>query len=66
MGWLYGFKLHLIINAQGGIISVKVMMVNVGMTESLYRKWLMSFGGVYTETKVISLVHWSGNLQTRE
>nr|WP_190319365.1 transposase [Candidatus Enterovibrio escacola] len=24
MGWYYGFKLHLIINDQGGIISVKV------------------------------------------
>ncbi|PCS22449.1 Mobile element protein [Candidatus Enterovibrio escicola] len=29
MGWFYGFKLHLIINDQGGIISVKVTMVNV-------------------------------------
>ncbi|WP_394349091.1 transposase [Candidatus Enterovibrio escicola] len=29
VGWFYGFKLHLIINDQGGIISVKVMTVNV-------------------------------------
>nr|WP_223824190.1 transposase [Candidatus Enterovibrio escacola] len=28
-GWFYGFKLHLIINAQGGIISVKVTTANV-------------------------------------
>uniref|UniRef100_UPI0037444A08 transposase n=1 Tax=Candidatus Enterovibrio escicola TaxID=1927127 RepID=UPI0037444A08 len=28
-GWFYGFKLHLIIDNQGGIISVKVTMVNV-------------------------------------
>ncbi|WP_104399763.1 IS982 family transposase [Vibrio penaeicida] len=29
MGWFYGFKLHLIINDQGGIISVKVTTANV-------------------------------------
>ncbi len=29
MGWFYGFKLHLFINDQGGIISVKVTMANV-------------------------------------
>ncbi|PCS22826.1 Mobile element protein [Candidatus Enterovibrio escicola] len=29
MWWFYGFKLHLIINDQGGIISVKVTTVNV-------------------------------------
>nr|WP_263363913.1 hypothetical protein [Candidatus Enterovibrio escacola] len=34
--------------------------------KSLYRKWLMNFGDVYTEKRVISLVHLSGNLQTRE
>ncbi|PCS23820.1 hypothetical protein BTN49_0789 [Candidatus Enterovibrio escicola] len=33
------------------------------MIESLYQKWLTSFGGVDTEIKIISLVHWSGNLQ---
>nr|WP_318783164.1 transposase [Vibrio nigripulchritudo] len=29
MGWFYGFKLHLIINDQGVIISVKVTTANV-------------------------------------
>nr|WP_263364437.1 transposase [Candidatus Enterovibrio escacola] len=29
IGWFYGFKLHLIINDQGSIISVKVTTVNV-------------------------------------
>ncbi|PCS24282.1 Mobile element protein [Candidatus Enterovibrio escicola] len=29
MGWFYDFKLHLIINDQGGIISVKVTTDNV-------------------------------------
>ncbi len=29
MGWFYGFKLHLIIHDQGGIISVKVTTNNV-------------------------------------
>ncbi|PCS22387.1 hypothetical protein BTN49_2116 [Candidatus Enterovibrio escicola] len=36
------------------------------MIENLYRKGLTSFWGVDTEIKVISLAHWSGNLQTRE
>ncbi|PCS23744.1 hypothetical protein BTN49_0713 [Candidatus Enterovibrio escicola] len=36
------------------------------MIESLYLKWLTSFGVFYTEIKVISLFHCSGNLQTRE
>nr|WP_263364447.1 transposase [Candidatus Enterovibrio escacola] len=30
MGWFYGFKLHLIINDQGGIISIKVTTSNSG------------------------------------
>nr|WP_223824863.1 IS982 family transposase [Candidatus Enterovibrio escacola] len=29
IGWFYGFKLHLIINDQGGIISVKVTTANM-------------------------------------
>ncbi|PCS21952.1 Mobile element protein [Candidatus Enterovibrio escicola] len=29
MEWFYGFKLHLIINDQGGIISVEVTATNV-------------------------------------
>nr|WP_150138782.1 transposase [Candidatus Enterovibrio escacola] len=29
MGWFFSFKLHLIINDQGGIISVKVTTANV-------------------------------------
>ncbi|PCS23732.1 hypothetical protein BTN49_0701 [Candidatus Enterovibrio escicola] len=36
------------------------------ITKGLYRKGLTSFRGVYTEIKVISLIHWSENLQTRE
>lgn len=43
MGWFYGFKLHLIINDQGGILSVKVTPANVDdrkpvneMTETLW------------------------------
>ncbi|PCS22209.1 Mobile element protein [Candidatus Enterovibrio escicola] len=61
MGWFYGFKLHFIINDQGGIISVKVTTVNVADRNPL--SGLMSFGGVYTEIKVISLIHWSGKFQ---
>ncbi|PCS23958.1 Mobile element protein (plasmid) [Candidatus Enterovibrio escicola] len=65
MGWFYGFKLHLIINDRGGIISVKVTTDNVDdrkpVSEMIDDLW-----GFYTETTVIYLVHWSGNLQTRE
>ncbi|PCS22720.1 Mobile element protein [Candidatus Enterovibrio escicola] len=53
MGWFYSFKLHLIINNKGGIMSVKLTW----MIKSLYRKWLTSFVGVYTGIKVISLLH---------
>ncbi len=56
MGWFYGLKLHLIINDQGGIISVKVMTANVDdrkpVSEIVDELW-----GVYTAIKVISLVH---------
>ncbi len=65
MGWFYGFQLHLIINHQSGIISVTLTIIDVDDRVHV-SKWLMIFGCVYTETKVISLLHWSGNLQTRE
>uniref|UniRef100_UPI0012381282 transposase n=1 Tax=Candidatus Enterovibrio escicola TaxID=1927127 RepID=UPI0012381282 len=42
MGWFYGFKLHFIINDQGGIISVKVTTVNVADKNPL--SGLMSLG----------------------
>uniref|UniRef100_UPI0037437608 transposase n=1 Tax=Candidatus Enterovibrio escicola TaxID=1927127 RepID=UPI0037437608 len=65
MGWFYGFKLYLIINDQGGIISVKVTTANVDDRKPVSEKsneiWV-----VYTETKVISMVHQRGNMQTRE
>ncbi|PCS23444.1 hypothetical protein BTN49_0412 [Candidatus Enterovibrio escicola] len=38
MGWFYGFKLRLIINDQGGLISVKGTVRLTLMIESLYRK----------------------------
>ncbi|PCS22941.1 Mobile element protein [Candidatus Enterovibrio escicola] len=65
MGWIYGFKLHLIINDQGGIISVKVTTAKVDDRKPVSER-VDDIWGVYTEIKVISLVHWSGNLQTRE
>nr|WP_190319298.1 hypothetical protein [Candidatus Enterovibrio escacola] len=40
------------------------MMINVD-DRSLLREWLTSFGSVYTEIKVRSMVHCSGNLQTK-
>ena len=45
MGWFYGFKLHLLINEQGGILSVKITPGNIDdrvpvpkMTEGLWGK----------------------------
>nr|WP_150148224.1 transposase [Candidatus Enterovibrio escacola] len=64
-GWFYGSKLHLIINDQGGIISIKVTTTNMDDRNPV-SKWLTSFEGIYTEIKVIFLVHWSGSSQTRE
>nr|WP_199399431.1 transposase [Candidatus Enterovibrio escacola] len=61
MGWFYGFKLHLIINNKGGIISVKVTTVNVEDRKPVLER-ADELWGVYTEIKVISLIHWSGNL----
>nr|WP_223866404.1 transposase [Candidatus Enterovibrio escacola] len=65
MGWFYSFKLHLIINDSGGMISIKVTTVNVDdrkpVSEMVDELW-----GVYPERKVIFLIHCSGNLQTRE
>nr|WP_150142464.1 transposase [Candidatus Enterovibrio escacola] len=65
MGWFYSFNLHLIVNDKSGIILVKVTTANVDdrkpVSEMADEIW-----GVYTKTKVISLDHWSGNLQTRE
>ncbi|PCS23178.1 Mobile element protein [Candidatus Enterovibrio escicola] len=60
-GWIYGFKLHLIINDRGSIISVKVTTDYVDdrkpISERVDELW-----GVYTEIKVISLIHWNRNL----
>nr|WP_263364440.1 transposase [Candidatus Enterovibrio escacola] len=65
MRWFYNFKLYPMINDQGGIILVKVTTANVDdkkpVSERTDEIW-----GVYSEIKVISMVHWSGNLQTRE
>ncbi len=33
MGWFYGFKWHLIVNHQGGIVAVKVPPANVHETK---------------------------------
>ncbi|PCS23088.1 Mobile element protein [Candidatus Enterovibrio escicola] len=61
MRQFYYFNLHLIINNQSSIISVKVTTVNVDdkkpLSEMAEELW-----GVYTEIKVISQVHLSKNL----
>ncbi|PCS22050.1 Mobile element protein [Candidatus Enterovibrio escicola] len=64
MGWFYGFKFHLIINDQGGIVLVKVTTGNVNDRKPV-SEIADELGGVYMETKLISLIHWRGNLQTR-
>nr|WP_263363552.1 transposase [Candidatus Enterovibrio escacola] len=65
MGWFYGFKLQLIINDQGSIISVKVTTANVDDKKPI-SEMADDLWGCYIEIKVISLVHCSGNSQTRE
>nr|WP_263363531.1 transposase [Candidatus Enterovibrio escacola] len=64
MGWFYGFKFHLIINDQGGIVLVKVTTGNVNDRKPV-SEIADELGGVYMETKLISLIHCRGNLQTR-
>ncbi|WP_423248242.1 transposase [Candidatus Enterovibrio escicola] len=59
LGWFYGLKLYLIINDRYYFKSKSRRLT--WMIESLCRKWLTSSGRVYTETKVISLIHWSRN-----
>ncbi len=54
MGWFYGFKLHLIINDQGGIISVKVTTVNVDDKKPVSEMVDELWGCLYGEKGYIS------------
>nr|WP_223824244.1 IS982 family transposase [Candidatus Enterovibrio escacola] len=51
IGSFYGFKLHLIINDQGGIISIKVTMANVDdkkpVSEMVNELWACLYGDKY-------------------
>nr|WP_263364501.1 transposase [Candidatus Enterovibrio escacola] len=54
IGWFYGFKLHLIINHQGGIISVTVTTVNVDDIKSVSEMVDEIWGCLYGEKGYIS------------
>lgn len=49
MGWFYGFKLHLVINDEGGLLSVKVTTGNVDgripVAEMCENLWGTLYGG---------------------
>ena len=54
MGWFYGFKLHLIINDQGGIISVKVTTANVDDRKPIPEMIDNLWGSLYGDKGYIS------------
>ncbi|PCS24042.1 Mobile element protein [Candidatus Enterovibrio escicola] len=55
MWWLYGFTLQLIINDQGGIISVKVTTANVDDRKSVSEMADELWGCLYGDTGYISV-----------
>ncbi|PCS23537.1 transposase [Candidatus Enterovibrio escicola] len=65
MFWFYGFKSYLIINDQSGMILIKVTTANVDDRKPVLEMADEIWGCLYGE-KGISMIHWSGNLQTRE
>ncbi|PCS21948.1 Mobile element protein [Candidatus Enterovibrio escicola] len=54
MGWFYGFKLHLIINDQGGIISVKVTTANLDDRKPISERVDELWGCLYEDKGYIS------------
>ncbi|WP_108649761.1 IS982 family transposase [Dongshaea marina] len=54
MGWFYGFKLHLIINDQGGVISVKLTPANVDDRTPLPEMCEQLWGSLYGDKGYIS------------
>lgn len=79
MGWFYGFKLHLLINGQGAILSVKITPGNTddrvpvsNMTEGLWGK-LYGDKGYLSQTlfdelrekNIILITNIRGNMKLR-
>ncbi|WP_299011953.1 IS982 family transposase, partial [uncultured Shewanella sp.] len=54
MGWFYGFKLHLIVNHQGGIVAAKITPANVHDTKPVKEMVVNSMDKLYADKGYIS------------
>lgn len=54
MGWFYGFKLHLIVNHQGGIVAAKITPANVHDTKPVKEMVVDSMDKLYADKGYIS------------
>lgn len=54
MGWFYGFKLHLIVNHQGGIVAAKVTPANVHDTKPVKEMVHSDMNELYADKGYIS------------
>lgn len=63
MGCFYGFKLHLIVNHQGGIVAAKVTPANVHDTKPVNEMVYSDMNKLYADkgldlVRYICLLHW--------
>lgn len=61
MGWFYGFKLHLIINDEGGILAVKITAGNVD-NRNQFQKYIKIYEEAFMEIKGLDLFTALGRL----
>ena len=54
MGWFYGFKLHLIVNHQGGIVAAKITPANIHDTKPVKEMVVNSMDKLYADKGYIS------------
>ena len=54
MGWFYGFKLHLIANEHGALLSVKLSAVNGDDGKALSAMWQSIIGKIFGDKGDIS------------
>jgi IS5 family transposase len=57
MGWFYGFKLHLIVNHQGGIVAAKITSANVHDTKPVADMVFSPMDKLYADKGYISKGH---------
>ncbi len=58
MGWFYGFKLHLIVNHQGGIVAAKITPANVHDTKPVKDMVVESLDKFYLTRVYWKSVSW--------